>query len=535
MSEQDENPAKRQRIARDEEKVEGNSALPAEMFDLVLSHMDVNERIACRAVCKYFKQVVEKEIKIRSLAIAESEDSTCEPVIEARYQDYAWGGAVKIRRFSDHFYFISNDPVFESDALISQDTATGLRNLMNCFDLSCLRRLFVVEVRNGSAHFDLLNRLVQLEHLQIGSIDLDSNLKLQLPNLRTLSIAQVNHQADCRIVLATPNLKNFETKSLSESIFKFQHPRSVTFVQMQEWNRLLYQLKNLEVLICEYSVVWFDNEDRVKGLSFSAFPKLKRVDCVHVRVKEIRELFYRCRQNSVDFYFAGVKIENLRRELGCQLQHAGTKDLVKLPDTKNFEVFYHYDRLADELYVCEGMRYGYYLMYFPESLPENFARKFYGVRQLWAGNQIENVNYFIEVLKCFRNLKEVSLESTRLTQDFFDRHSHLFARVQEFVCRHRYGSHPRVKIDFKFILNFKYLEVFWTDQKKIKINLLCEAFKTLKYLRKFAGKRFIIGKEGKRVICFDRQTNCPERQFSSKLEMLPYIEEQFPSVHPEVC
>ena len=81
------------------------------MFDLVLSHMDVNERIICRAVCKYFKQVVDKKIQIRSLAIVENEESTCEPVIEATDQDCAWGGAAEIRRFSDHFYFVSNNPV----------------------------------------------------------------------------------------------------------------------------------------------------------------------------------------------------------------------------------------------------------------------------------------------------------------------------------------------------------------------------------------------------------------------------------------
>ena len=45
-------------------------------------------------------------------------------------------------------------------------------------------------------------------------------------------------------------------------------------------------------------------------------------------------------------------------------------------------------------------------MYFPDSLPADFAKKFYGVRQLWVGREIKKLDYFIEFLKCFKNLKE---------------------------------------------------------------------------------------------------------------------------------
>ena len=548
MSRQVANPAKRRKTTKKSDEINTNPIFPAEVFDLIIGHLDVNELLVCRATCKYFKQAVDR-IRIRSLAIAESEDSICEPVL-CDLQDH-WYDALMDIRFTDRFYFVSNDPVYESHALIRPDTSAGLRMLMNCFNLSELRRLFAVDVpKKCRSYFALLNRLVQLEHLQIGWIEMTWNLSLKLPNLRTLSVAQVNRNAGSRITLATPNLKHLETGSLGD--FRFEYPGSVTFLQVQDFDDDdLYRLENLEVLICAdaYNLIWFDydvaeDEDgHVVSLDFPAFEKLKRVDCARMSVKEARGLFERCERYEINFYYCGMKIDDLNEDLGYLLDVTGRKDNLKLLSVEH--MFSAYDQLADALYYCKGIRYTkHFLEYFPDRLPENFASKFYGVRELYVARKVENVDYFVQFLKCFRCLKVVWFEQVCLPQDFYDKHSHLFARVYEFQYRHNgeNSPYPPVEIDFRFILKFRYLEKFITD-KPIGMDLICEAFNTLKFLKRFELENFLnfdlnfritrtetISEDEFSVQCFNPRRGCPIHKFTSKDKMLQFVKRHFPAL-----
>lgn len=547
MSEQAVKRVKRRRKASDEQGNKG-PVLPAEMFDLVIGHMDVNELLTCRMVCKYFKQVIDR-IRIQSLAIAESEDSTYKSVLNHDRDDYDYNATIDYERFSDHFYFVSNEPVYESHTLIHPDTAAGLRILLNCLDLSKLRRLLIVEIRDGKAHFGLLNRLVQLEHLQIASIDLECKLRLQLPNLRTLSIAKVNcaDESDFQISLATPNLEHFETHWLGGRIFCFEHPASVRLIQLYSVNRQeLRQLVNLEVLICEdpSSLVFYDyEEEEWVSMDLSPLEKLKRVDCARMVPGEIRELCGRCHHHRVDFYFCGLKIDYLEKDLEYQLDMAGRKDCLKLVGAE--QMFDAYDQLADALYFCEGIRYfKYFFNRFPSSLPENFASKFYSVREVYVAREIENVDYFLEFLRCFRNLKVLWLHCSMLKQEFFDQHSHLFGRIQEFRHTHNLACYCAPNdVNLKFILNFKYLENLETDER-IGIALLTEAFNSLTYLKQVtfwsmqidmpsvseALNFRITRKENEfEVHCFDPRRPS-KNEFSSRSEMVKFVEQQFPGL-----
>lgn len=546
MSKQVANRAKRQRTTKYEKESKSNAVLPAEVFDLIIAHLDVNDRITCRAVCQYFRQMVNK-IKIRSLAIAESEDSICEPVLDVWEDDYDYNDAVEYKRFSDRFYFVSNEPVYESDTLITQDTCAGLRTLANCFDLSELRRLFIVKVGDGQTHFAFLNRLVQLEHLQISSIDLNCNLQLQLPNLGSLSIALVNHRDNFRISLATPRLRNFETENLTSSLFRFKYPKSVTLLQVRyiENDRYLYELKNLEILICEYGyqLTWFEegdhNEENLISLNFAAFRKLKRLDCGRMIRAEAYRLFDICQANSIDFYYCGLKINDLYGDLDYLLNYADRRELLKLLSVDH--MFEEYDQLADALYYCEGIRYfKYFHIHFPNKLPENFASKFYGIREVYVARKIENVDYFVQFLKCFKNLKVLWLENSFLTQEFFDRHSHLFARLHEFLYKHStILNGPIQPIDLKFIRNFKYLESFQTDIQ-IGMDLITEAFNSLNYLKKFHLESFpdfldlnfrITKTENEfRVHCFNRPKSLRIPKFQTKLKMFNFLKKRFPAL-----
>ena len=540
------NPAKKRRTrstAKDEKAIE--PVLPAEMFDLVIGHMDVTELIVCRAVCKYFKQMVDR-IKIQDLAIAKSEDSVWKQVLEVRSYDYCFNKTVCYIRFSDQFYFVSNDPVYQSRTLIRPDTAAGLRILTNCFDLSELRRLFIVEVRNGEAHFDLLNRLTQLEHLQIGGIILNCSLMLKLPNLRTLSVSRVNClTGGSKIRLITPNLKNFETRRLKGSIFEFDYRLSVTLVKVGSLDAdELFQLENLEVLICERAnqVVWF-NDDLESGdegyettLNLNNYPNLRRIDVGRMNCKEAFAIDTLCANNNVDLYYCGRRIDHFEWEIRNIVKGGGRKGSVRLLTTA--DLFGAYDKLADAMYYCEGIRYWKcFDTFFPKKIPEDFASKFYLVRDVYVARKIENVDRFIEFLRCFKCLKVLWLNCSFLTQDFYDRHSHLFARLQEFTYRHysKRVHHQPFVIDLKFILNLKFLEKFFTNQS-IRMALICDAFNNLKYLKRFWVEDFLdfrIRLSETRefeVKCFDFKRPCPMHKFSSKAEMLKFVEEHFPAL-----
>ena len=560
QDEQAANPAKRKRTA--EPEIVGPPVLPAEMFELVIGQMNLNELVVCRAVCKFFKQVIDR-IKLRSVVIAENEDSTCASVFSYGSDDYDWAERVEYPRYSDQFWFVSNDPVYESDALIATDITAGLRMLVNHFDLSQLRRLFTVDVYDGRAHFDLLNRLVQLEHLQINWIQLDCDLRLQLPNLRTLSIVQVDRIFHYRITLATPNLKHFETRSLHESKFRFEHPDSVVFLQVSRCSfEDVFELRaNLEVLISEWahSLVYIDHdkdeddEDRIQTLNLSAFEKLRRVDCARMMSEVGEELQYLCDRNGVDLYFCGCGLDN-NAVLESYLDRAERKGLLQL--LKIESMFNYYDQLADSMYICEGIRYfKWFNCYFPDQLPENFAKKFYLVRAIYVEGEIKNVDYFVQFLSCFKNLKLLQLNCATLPQEFFDRHSHLLARLHEFTYTHNpISSLKKDEVNLDFIVNFKLLEKFGTN-RPISMHLISEAFNSLKYLKRFYLEenwdRYLEKEEEKSPKFIIRRTEdgyslndfgakgSPKFDFSSKAELLKFVEERFPalskSVNQPVC
>ena len=425
---------------------------------------------------------------------------------------------------------------------------------MNHFDLSQLRRLFTVEVRNGRAHFDLLNRLVQLQHLQINRIQLDCDLRLQLPNLRTLSIVKLNRRHDFQVTLATPNLKHFETHSLRGSKFRFEHPDSVIFLQVSRCSfDDVFELRaNLEVLVCEWadSLVCVEtneqnsdesDEDRTQNLNLSAFRKLHRVDCARMLPNEAMELQNLCYRNRVDFYFCGCRVDN--RLFRYYLDQAGRKDLLQL--LKIEDMFNDYDQLADCMYICEGIRYWkWFDCYFPDQLPENFAQKFYLVRAVYVAREIENVNYFIEFLRCFKNLKVLELNCAALPQEFFDRHSHLFARLHEFKYTHScISSSKRDEVNLDFILNFELLEKFETN-RPVSMRLISEAFNSLKHLKRFdldkvrdryqneeKSPEFTIlrTEHGYNLTDYGAE-QFPKFDFSSKTELLKFVEERFPAL-----
>ena len=536
------------RLRTTEPEVVGPPVLPAEMLELVISKMNVNEQIGCCVVCKFFKQAVER-IKLRSLAIAESEDSPCKSVFSYGYREYDWAERVKYPRYSDQFWFVSNDPVYESYHLIAPNTSAGLRMLVNHFDLSQLRRLFIVEVRNGRTHFDLLNRLVQLEHLQINWIQMDCDLTLQLPNLQTLSIVKLirrdDIEVDFKVTLITPNLKHFETRSLCRSMFRFEHPESVIFLQVSlcDFDDVL-KLRNLEVLVSEWvdSLIQFDDENQIHRLNLSAFPKLKRVDCARMLPGEANEVYDLCKRYKINFYFCGCLIDDLHQDLGVYFERAGRKDLLQL--LKIEHMFGDYDRLVDSMYICEGIRYWkWFDPYFPDKLPENFAKKFYLVRDIYIG-EVDNVNYFVELLSCFKGLKV--LKCAPLPQEFFDRHSHLLARLQVLSYTVDYSPKKIDEVNLDFILNLKLLENFETNLP-ISMRLISEAFNSLKYLKSFdltrdwnyfskeeqeKRPRFIIrrAEDGYNLSDLTTSGEYPKFDFSSKAELLKFVEKRFPTL-----
>ena len=549
--------AKRLRTAEPEI---GPPVLPAEMLELVISKMNVNEHIGCRVVSKFFKQAVER-IKLRSVVIAESEESACKSVFSyARigYREYDWAERVEYPRYSDQFWFVSNDPVYESHSLIAPNTSAGLRMLVNHFDLSQLRRLFIVEVRNGRTHFELLNQLIQLEHLQINWIRPDCDLTLQLPNLRTLSIVRLigRHDSgafellvDFKVTLITPNLKHFETHTLWRSMFRFEHPDSVVFLQVRRCDfEDVLRLRNLEVLVCERAESLIQLDIRLNLLTF---PKLKRVDCARMDADEAKRVHEICKRNRINFYFCGCRIDDLDGDLRVYLERAGRED--HLPLLKMERMLHNYDRLADSMYICEGIRYWeWFDPYFPEKLPENFAKKFYLVRDIYMG-QVKNVNYFVELLSCFKGLKV--LKCAPLPQEFFDRHSHLLARLQ--VLSYTVDCSPNKidevnkndKVNFDFILNLKLLEKFETNLP-ISMRLVSEAFNSLKYLKSFDLDRdwnylskkkqeklpkFMIcraehGRDGYTLTDFDSSLKYPKSHFIPKAELIQFVEELFPAL-----
>lgn len=191
--------------------------LPAEIICETFSFLNFNELIACKLVCKRFREIV------------------C---------------MMRIRRLNVHFpekedIFIDED---EAKVYSSEFCHPNLfRIQMEQSTLSRLRSLTIAD----SAGVDLnkLNQLSELEQLKIGNpgINQKESLMLTFPKLKDLEFFQ--HFIGWQVSLDCPILKRLSSFGWScPRGFTVKHPETITTLQIDFTDESLWPFKNVEYL-----------------------------------------------------------------------------------------------------------------------------------------------------------------------------------------------------------------------------------------------------------------------------------------------
>lgn len=203
--------------------------LPAEMISEIFHHLNFNDLISCKQVCRRFCEIV-GELRIRCLHVRYPEEA------EAYSSEFCHPNLFKIQ--------------------VAQPILSRLRSLTiaHSFDLD----------------LNILNQFGELVQLRIGYIRHDQpKLVLSLPKLRILEFFE---EAGCKVTVDCLNLERlFCFGWYLDSEFAVKHPETIHTLQTDFHDRSLQPFKNVEYLSCRRNYKIFDES------TLLALPKLKEI------------------------------------------------------------------------------------------------------------------------------------------------------------------------------------------------------------------------------------------------------------------
>lgn len=500
--------------------------LPPELYNLILKNLNVNELLSCRLVCKLFKGLVD-QIKIKSLAIFKEENAFS-------YKPSPYGP------FAGEDYILQFHNETEHQAFACQTLKSSSLRTLNALNLSQLRQLIInrIEIR-GRSGFEAINRLDQLEYLEISLFHLYCNLEITLPNLRTFkthdSVGPTNYQ----LRLSTPSLTTLQTvcfqtcTQMGPNKLKFSRPETLKRLIVRDCDRnMVENFRNLEYFEC-HSGHFFGY------LELSRFRAMKALNCGELTVNDAVRILEQ-RKNwkmNFDLFYRGLKM-NRSNELNEELVTELTNELT-VPNSNTMwrrfrrfstdRLLANYSDLVDTaLPLAREMNYEDYVEYFPNGPPESFSTRFFNVRQLNCSSRVENPSHFVQMIQNFKHLETVRLINTGLTDDFYIRHLHLFSRITEL---HIFDQ-PNTLVDLEIILKFKKLEKFRTNQQ-VCHRLILSLFQKLD---RFSFVHFAIEEQTYEIDFGDRlkpadtiqvRMNDYETESLAKSEILNFLESIF--------
>lgn len=429
-------------------------SLPTEMIRHILRYLDVNDLLIVRQVNKKCKFVVENDIRIVQLAIRSgTEVRFTKLFFELNYRSVELGHQLHIVGEDIHCNLF-NSGLMKFERLLKN-----------------LRRLFIDQhcLNYPNAMFSVLigiNQLSELEQLEIRSISLERPEKLRLKKLRILSIGRLRGR---HLKLSTPSLKHFDTED-NLNLFEFEYPERLThlsthkFEEINEFTNLTHlYLRNFE----------YDREPlfRVVPIDIlTLLPHLQEIHCRNwsrqVMVANIIASKIMLRRKQFRFFQFGVPIDSLD-ELPEFAKNAHENYLMDGETKAYFKLMLrHYSKLNAVLPWATNVYYDDIVDHFPghtelERLEvDGFIRQFMNIRKVVVEKRIEDPVAFTRFIQKCKELRDLELREAGLDAVFFDR----LSRYQPFIESLEIKSFTTPAIDLKFVLKFKRLSSFRTNQ-----------------------------------------------------------------------
>lgn len=448
--------------------------------------LDANDLLRCSLVSREWRSFIVQSVEINSLS--------CKETV----------GHFHEMRYSFNWESIENDRILLADDL------KFLRSEWVLTLLKKVKRLyihhpvgFIADEDSKQSLVPVLNQFVALEQLQLNALRVGKKkgATLKLSNLVCLTVAHFLGAG--RLKLNTPKLTSFSTGAQTGGLlapncgrlrdFDFQCADKILYLDVEECEDGVRKFENLQILFCR-SV----SKDKVDSFSdfLAALPKLRELHCQYIGYKSVcRLLSAKCKKRRLDFnfYFCGFHIDTIN-ELDAYLGEA-KRDVLHWNSTGWETMLEHPNKLSPTIkYIWEIWQYDELLHYFERTSFASFFTRIIKIEEVELKQPIDDEPKFIEFLNACEHIRDLLIQNTSLNQDLLDE----LPVYQPFITDLTIMDEPGLEL--KFILDFKYLSSFATDQK-VSLAFIVQAFEQLKLLT-----RFRVRLDTNRSICIGRDS-----------------------------
>lgn len=338
------------------------------------------------------------------------------------------------------------------------------KNLLN------LKYLTIKDFDHLLIKLEDLNKFTKLQILDLEEVDSCSNSFLRLPDLKALSM-NINSRGFGNLLIDTPNLhslsichRNKDLKIMD--IIKFEHPLSIRYLQVSNYDNKLSIFKNLELL----ELFKFYNYSNLRMDDLLQFKNLKKLKIVAelLKVDKLKELFKS--KNNLEIVLDGVKIKEISKfddyKKGKHNNHCDFKFQIN-----------NYDDLEDNLEFVTYVNYNDLIRLLSNKQPSDLFNKYTNIQKIKIKSKVENEKSLINFINNCFNLNYLITCESSLSQEFYD----LLPEISSLFCLTIESED--IKLNFEFVSKISYLTFFYADQDVLidsNIN-----FNNLKYLKQF--------------------------------------------------
>ena len=413
-------------------------SLPDEILLTIFeNYLFYDQVLVCSLVCKRWLRIIKNFCKLKQLAI-----------LNSNYYAYP----TKWFFTSNHIYNCQFQLITSKFNLIQ----LNLDKLLN------LKYLFIL---HKSVETDFLNHFLNLENLAIRSSRFTSGKNsLNLDFLKILSIEE--SELINILVLNLPKLNKLKINLFKAYKCKlvFKHPESIELIECPRYLGFIKSFFNLKILYIERLVN--SNLDLL-------LTRNKKLLEIHFSGDE--ETFHNLRKQKELLKMTKLKIYYLSTNLtNCDnLSNYNLTNFGIHIDESTIEFYVqNFNRLANIMPFVKFINYNCLENNF-KRIPRNLINKFVNFYQLEVTSSIKDLDQFKIFLNDCEYINRIFINSSELNNEFFNYLPQCSPNLKCLEIKNKKN------LNFQFLLKFKSLDAFFTDQN-LPITLIKELFDKFK-------------------------------------------------------
>ena len=415
--------------------------LPWEMISELFKNLPPEDLVACSMVNKRWHSVY-SNIKLHSLVVTNYGDT------------FRW--------------YYSNRPIKEAERC-------GLSMFLRLLEKPLLSN-FNHLVLSGSFEFVLndLNQFQQLVHLEIGVASPVEKVHLTLPRLKVLAI----HYWDprCSLTIDAPQLSTLLYEDVGP--WEVKHPETIRMLETEMVDAKLATFKSVDCLVIRQfkainkSILLTLPKLRElrydRDIEFVFDVEYRREAGTSHRIKRTLNDFLdeakRLRGSDFRFTFAGLQLTNVnvdKIDFEVQVHKKTRTEYVhnEYVYMKNYHLIE-----PDALHYIRKVDYTDLLGHATGGLPCCFSKKFTGIEDVYATDEVQNPDHFLRFLESLGFLRKLILENTGLGQEFFDQ---LPASARSLISLTLRDEHCEDELQLNFDFIGRLSSLSWLDIRPV--------------------------------------------------------------------